>query len=669
MTTTAQITKKSNKPIKTDAPKTQVENSSKASQPNGKTTAIELIPNFTERIVEKQIEIALIDRSETQPRKIFDEAAIAEIGASIKTTGLLQAVLVRPKGDRFELVFGERRWRGSLHAGLTTIRANVAVLTDEEVFDIQVHENLHRRDLKPLEEAESYAHLLATVKLYGQPLTEERLAERVNKDIKYVVSRLLLNKLFPEAKEDLRNEFLMLNLALVLIEYSLETQIKAYRYCYQTEWKDGQHVPIKTRPVNVRFLRDKIRSEVLLALDHAPFPIDSEKLREDKLTCPQCPNRTGANTLFADPENDFCMNSDCFQQKTMTFVQIQRSKVATENIIEKIKTDYQEKIEKTKIAVQTADKTEKKTIQNEQGRLKAELSDINKIGLESEFVQIKEDSVKKQAAKVLFITDSYYSNDEKILGDKDYTAINNTSQRCEYTEKAIFADGAFVGKIQEICRSKSCKKHHQSSSSSTTKREQKTGEELKTRKSELFNIRTANKTRVKVVGSCKDKITQPKKFWSDRFFQRLIAANLLVHLGDYKYSHRFKLVADLLGVDKKELEPAKSVYTFDVDVFATIDALEKFDDEFLVKLIFLTLAVSFGENNHESSKVSNDSVRFIAEKFGVDEALLDAASRVELCNEKKDYKKYLLDAQNYLKDIKGQKEEQRKNLKVPNFWE
>ena len=631
----------------------------------------EIIVNFSERIIEQKIAVGLIDRSKTQPRQIFDDAEIAELGKSIRTTGLLQAVLVRPKGKRFELVFGERRHRATVHAGLTHIRANVAELTDEEVFDIQVHENLHRKDLRPLEEAESYAHLLLTVKLHGQALTEEKLAERVNKPLRYLVSRLLLNKLFPAAKEDLRAEFLPLNLALVLVEYSIETQERAFNHCYQTEWNGKQHVPVKTRPVNVRFLREKIRSEILLALDRAPFPIDSPELREDKLTCPKCPNRTGANRLFADEENDCCMNPDCYNLKKNNFVQIQRVKVAATAIVEKIKTDYRVKIEKAQEAIKKADDVhDKQNLAANQGRLQAELNEVQKFGLESSFAKAAPESISKAADKVLLITDSYYTNEKGVVARDSYTAINNATQKCDFVENAVYADGDAIGKVQAICRSKSCQKHSRNSSSSgSANRETKSGEELKARKFELFNIRTANKNRVKVISDGRDKIGQPDKFWSDRFFQRLIAATLLQHINDYKYTHRLQLVADLLEVDKKQLEPAKSAFAFDVDVFATIDALEKFDDEFLVKLIFLLLAVSFAENSYESNTVSNDSVAFIAAKLGIDEDLLDAVSRVELCREKPDYKKYLLLAENHLKAVQAKDKLHRENLKVPNFWE
>ncbi len=97
--------------------------------------------------------IDLISPNPNQPRKHFDDAALMELAESIKQVGLLNPILVRPIGDRFEIVHGERRWRACKLAGLETIRAEVRELDDETSFLVSFTENLQRYDLSPIEEA------------------------------------------------------------------------------------------------------------------------------------------------------------------------------------------------------------------------------------------------------------------------------------------------------------------------------------------------------------------------------------------------------------------------------------------------------------------------------------------------------------------------------------
>lgn len=95
-----------------------------------------------------------------QPRKHFDAAALGELAASIETQGILQPVVVRRVGDRYELVAGERRWRAAQMAGLQAVPALIKELSDERALQVALIENIQRRDLDPLEEAMAYQRLL-----------------------------------------------------------------------------------------------------------------------------------------------------------------------------------------------------------------------------------------------------------------------------------------------------------------------------------------------------------------------------------------------------------------------------------------------------------------------------------------------------------------------------
>jgi ParB/RepB/Spo0J family partition protein len=147
------------------------------------------------------IPVDAISPSPTNPRKSFDAAALKELAASVRVHGVLQPVLVRPapKGGKlktpFELVAGERRWRAAKEAGLAEIPALVRELTDVEVIDLQLVENLQRTDLHPIEEAEGYRQLTAR----GYDVA--RIAERVGRSVKYVYDRVKLLSLTKEAQK------------------------------------------------------------------------------------------------------------------------------------------------------------------------------------------------------------------------------------------------------------------------------------------------------------------------------------------------------------------------------------------------------------------------------------------------------------------------------------
>ena len=95
-----------------------------------------------------------------QPREVFDETALKELSDSIKEHGVIQPILVRKVGDKYELIAGERRFRASELAGKETIPAIVTVMDDKEAAKVALIENLQRKDLSPIEEAKTYQTIL-----------------------------------------------------------------------------------------------------------------------------------------------------------------------------------------------------------------------------------------------------------------------------------------------------------------------------------------------------------------------------------------------------------------------------------------------------------------------------------------------------------------------------
>ena len=145
----------------------------------------------------KEVPIDLIDPSTVQPRGIFDEAKLDELARSISSNGVIQPILLRRKGDRFELIAGERRWRAAQRAGLTKLPALLRDVSDENVLEIALIENIQREDLNPIEEARAYKKLMDTL-----GLTQEVVAGRVGRDRSYVTNYLRLLRL-PEDLQEL----------------------------------------------------------------------------------------------------------------------------------------------------------------------------------------------------------------------------------------------------------------------------------------------------------------------------------------------------------------------------------------------------------------------------------------------------------------------------------
>ncbi|AIS66648.1 ParB/RepB/Spo0J family partition protein [Listeria ivanovii] len=155
-----------------------------------------------------------------QPRKIFDTKAINELRDSIKIHGVLQPIILRNTAKGYEIVVGERRFRAAKEAKLKEIPAVVRDLTEEEMMELSVIENLQREDLSPLEEAESYQFLM---KKLG--LTQAKLAERVGKSRPYIANFVRLLTLPEEVQVMLRDGSLSAGHGRVLLGLKLKKNI------------------------------------------------------------------------------------------------------------------------------------------------------------------------------------------------------------------------------------------------------------------------------------------------------------------------------------------------------------------------------------------------------------------------------------------------------------
>lgn len=146
----------------------------------------------------KQIKIMDIDPNPYQPRKNFDEEKIQELADSIKQHGVVQPIAVKKQGSRYIIIAGERRWRAARLAGLTEIPAVTMDLTEKEIIEVALIENLQREDLNPIEEAQGIKQLIDQYKL-----TQEEVADRLGRSRPAIANTLRLLNLSPGIQEHL----------------------------------------------------------------------------------------------------------------------------------------------------------------------------------------------------------------------------------------------------------------------------------------------------------------------------------------------------------------------------------------------------------------------------------------------------------------------------------
>ncbi len=150
--------------------------------------------------------------SPLQPRKDFTEESLRELADSIREQGIVQPLIVRVVGDKFELIAGERRWRASKLAGLSEVPVLERAATDREVLELALIENLQRENLNPVEEAVGYSQLQAQFEL-----TQEQVAQRVGRSRVAVTNALRLLKLHPGVLDSVRTGRLSSGHAKVLL--------------------------------------------------------------------------------------------------------------------------------------------------------------------------------------------------------------------------------------------------------------------------------------------------------------------------------------------------------------------------------------------------------------------------------------------------------------------
>ena len=158
------------------------------------------------------VKLSKVEPNREQPRKNFDEDSLQELAESLKQFGMLQPILVQNRGDYYEIIAGERRWRAAKIAGLKEVPVIVRELTDQEIVEISLIENIQREDLNPIEEAQAYKRLLTEFHL-----KQDEVAERVSKSRTAVTNSMRLLKLCDEVQKMVVDDMISTGHARALI--------------------------------------------------------------------------------------------------------------------------------------------------------------------------------------------------------------------------------------------------------------------------------------------------------------------------------------------------------------------------------------------------------------------------------------------------------------------
>ena len=247
------------------------------------------------------VALADIQPSSYNPRKTFDETSLAELAESIRQQGVLQPIGVRPiEENRYEVIFGERRYRASLMAGLETIPAVIHEVTDEVAEEMAVTENLQRKDVTPIEEANAYQKLIES----GRHDVKS-LAVQFGKSEDYIRTRLKFTTLIPEIAALLDADEITISVASEICRYGEDIQ----KEVYERHLKDNGYNSwrgMKAEDVARRIEQD--------------FTTDLNRYSFDKTLCLSCPHNTNNMMLFCEGACGKCANRKCLEDMNASYL-------------------------------------------------------------------------------------------------------------------------------------------------------------------------------------------------------------------------------------------------------------------------------------------------------------------------------------------------------------
>jgi ParB family transcriptional regulator, chromosome partitioning protein len=347
----------------------------------------------------RNVSLSLLSESKTNPRHIFEENALKELAATIRSQGVLSPLLVRPLTENgFEIVFGARRYRAAQLAEQDTVPVRIKQMTDVEVIEAQLIENLQRRDVHPMEEAQGFRALLD---LDEPKYSIEQIAAKTGKSPAYVANRLKLTELSQNVVDAFYREEIGVGHALLLAKLQPDQQEQALSACFREDWSGAS----KNRRIllPVRNLQQWIEQNIMLILKDAPFNKRDAQLVPAAGNCVDCPKRTGHNKLlFSDlGKQDACTDPTCYQNKVSAHV---AQVIATKPQLVQISTAYGIQKEGSPVVPR------------------------------NKYIEVRKPTSKEEAKRPDF----------KV---------------CKYTTEAIITEGSGIGTVHKVCANPSCPVH------------------------------------------------------------------------------------------------------------------------------------------------------------------------------------------------------------------
>ncbi|MBE6259436.1 MAG: ParB/RepB/Spo0J family partition protein [Prevotella sp.] len=249
-----------------------------------------------------EVEISMIEPNPNQPRREFDEDALQELATSIRELGIIQPITIRKiDGAKYQIIAGERRWRASQLAGLTTIPAYIVTVEDQNAMEMALVENIQREDLNAIEIALAYQHLAETT-----GMTQAKISERVGKSRAAVTNYMRLLKLPAQVQMALKNHEIEMGHARALLAVdSPSQQIKLFKEVQQQQYSVRQVeelIQSLKSGNDVKTAKDKIAASTKLPEE---FNILRERLSQffqAKVQMTYSPKGKGKITLQFDNE-------------------------------------------------------------------------------------------------------------------------------------------------------------------------------------------------------------------------------------------------------------------------------------------------------------------------------------------------------------------------------
>jgi len=393
----------------------------------------------------RNVSLSLLSESKTNPRRIFEDAALKELAESIRTQGILSPLLVRPLTENgFEIVAGARRYRAAQMAEADTVPIRIVNLNDAQALEAQLVENLIRADVHPMEEAQGFKALLD---LEEPTYSIEQIAAKTGKSPVFVAARLKLMDLIPAAVEAFYRDEIGVGHALLLAKLPADQQEQALPACFREDWSGSSDRKAKRMLLPVRNLQFWIEQNVLLLLKDAPFDKRDAHLVAIAGTCIDCPKRTGHNKLLFSVlgKQDACTDPSCYQAKVNAHVAKQ---IAAKPQLVQISTAY---------------------------------------------------GKQQQGSKVLPRNQYTAIRDEKPKSKEE--AKRPEFKVCKFTTDAIITEGSEVGTVHKVCANPTCPVHHPKPQTNRDDAKQK-AEREKERKEQAI----ANTTAIRVLKAIGDAV-------------------------------------------------------------------------------------------------------------------------------------------------------------------